>query len=71
MAANMDTTGTFDIGPGLLTFILTYLIFYAYKWTQLKAKCFHEHSLFVCIHKHYSIDEWKLFAKNHPEGTDY
>ena len=23
--------------------------------------------MFVCIHKHYSIDEWKLFAKNHPE----
>lgn len=41
MAANMDTTGTFEI-----------------------AKCFAEHSMFVCIHKHYSIDEWKTFAKN-------
>ena len=30
MAANMDTTGTFEI-----------------------AKCFAEHGLFVCIHKHY------------------
>ena len=41
MAANMDTTGTFEI-----------------------AKCFAEHGMFVCIHKHYSIDEWKTFAKN-------
>jgi len=40
MAANMDTTGTFEI-----------------------AKCFAEHGMFVCIHKHYSIDEWKNFAK--------
>merc|ERR1712183_69670 len=40
MAANMDTTGTFEI-----------------------AKCFAEHSMFVCIHKHYSVDEWKNFAK--------
>jgi GMP reductase len=32
MAANMDTTGTFEI-----------------------AKTFAEHSLFVCIHKHYRL----------------
>ena len=32
MAANMDTTGTFEI-----------------------AKCFHDHGLFVCIHKHYRL----------------
>ena len=36
MAANMDTTGTFNI-----------------------AKCFNEHGMFTCIHKHYSLDEWK------------
>jgi len=44
MAANMDTTGTFEI-----------------------AKCFHDHGLFVCIHKHYSVDEWKQFAKENPD----
>jgi len=43
MAANMDTTGTFNI-----------------------AKCFSEHGCFVCIHKHYSLDEWKAFAKEYP-----
>ncbi|KAK2113009.1 hypothetical protein P7K49_007275 [Saguinus oedipus] len=25
------------------------------------------HSLFTAIHKHYSLDDWKLFAANHPE----
>lgn len=71
MAANMDTTGTFEI-----------------------AKCFHDHGLFVCIHKHYrlknvtvifkiffltlkihfhsllnffSVNEWKQFAKENPD----
>jgi len=44
MAANMDTTGTFEI-----------------------AKCFSEHGLFVCIHKHYSVDEWVAFTKENPE----
>merc|ERR1712134_69528 len=31
------------------------------------AKCFHDHGLFVCIHKHYSVDEWKQFAKENPD----
>lgn len=60
MAANMDTTGTFEI-----------------------AKAFHEHNLFVCMHKHYSygrislficdltrhfsVEQWVQFAKNNPE----
>lgn len=44
MAANMDTTGTFEI-----------------------AKCFSDHGLFVCIHKHYSVDEWVAFTKANPE----
>lgn len=44
MAANMDTTGTFEI-----------------------AKCFAGHAMFVCIHKHYSVDEWKTFAQNNPD----
>merc|ERR1712193_495739 len=44
MAANMDTTGTFNI-----------------------AKCFNEHGMFTCIHKHYSLDEWKAFAKECPD----
>lgn len=44
MAANMDTTGTFEI-----------------------AKAFHEHNLFVCMHKHYSVEQWVQFAKNNPD----
>ncbi|XP_011886759.1 PREDICTED: GMP reductase 1 isoform X2 [Cercocebus atys] len=26
-----------------------------------------QHSMFTAIHKHYSLDDWKLFATNHPE----
>ncbi|KAM4684934.1 GMP reductase 1 isoform 4-T4 [Amazona ochrocephala] len=26
-----------------------------------------KHAMFTAIHKHYSLEEWKLFAANHPE----
>ncbi|XP_025746734.1 GMP reductase 1 isoform X3 [Callorhinus ursinus] len=26
-----------------------------------------QHSMFTAIHKHYTLDEWKLFAAHHPE----
>uniref|UniRef100_A0A8C5Y0I8 GMP reductase n=1 Tax=Microcebus murinus TaxID=30608 RepID=A0A8C5Y0I8_MICMU len=26
-----------------------------------------QHSMFTAIHKHYTLDDWKLFASNHPE----
>ncbi|XP_008567766.1 PREDICTED: GMP reductase 1 [Galeopterus variegatus] len=26
-----------------------------------------QYSMFTAIHKHYALDDWKLFAKNHPE----
>ncbi|XP_066233210.1 GMP reductase 1 isoform X2 [Saccopteryx leptura] len=26
-----------------------------------------QHSMFTAIHKHYSLDDWKLFATNHPD----
>ena len=39
MAANMDTTGTFEM-----------------------AQAFLQHDAFVCIHKHYTIEEWLKFA---------
>ncbi|XP_054447844.1 GMP reductase 1 isoform X2 [Pteronotus mesoamericanus] len=26
-----------------------------------------QHSMFTAIHKHYTLDDWKLFATNHPE----
>ncbi|XP_025069015.1 GMP reductase 1 isoform X6 [Alligator sinensis] len=26
-----------------------------------------KHSMFTAIHKHYSLEDWKLFAANHPE----
>ncbi|KPJ04195.1 GMP reductase 1 [Papilio xuthus] len=31
------------------------------------AKELSKHGLFTCIHKYYSIDEWKKFAVDHPE----
>ncbi|XP_033646708.1 GMP reductase 1-like [Asterias rubens] len=30
------------------------------------AKALASHSLFTCIHKHYSVDEWKAFAAENP-----
>lgn len=48
IAANMDTTGTFEM-----------------------AKTFAQHGMFVAIHKHYSIDEWKNFALNNPKCLKY
>ena len=29
-----------------------------------------EHKLFTAIHKHYSLDEWKLFLEQAPEGIE-
>uniref|UniRef100_A0A8C7D051 GMP reductase n=1 Tax=Oncorhynchus kisutch TaxID=8019 RepID=A0A8C7D051_ONCKI len=44
IAANMDTTGTFEM-----------------------ARVLSKHTLFTAMQKHYSLDEWKTFAVNHPE----
>uniref|UniRef100_A0A8C4HPC2 GMP reductase n=1 Tax=Dicentrarchus labrax TaxID=13489 RepID=A0A8C4HPC2_DICLA len=44
IAANMDTTGTFEM-----------------------AQVLSKHTLFTAIHKHYSVEDWKNFAANHPE----
>uniref|UniRef100_A0A674DM25 GMP reductase n=1 Tax=Salmo trutta TaxID=8032 RepID=A0A674DM25_SALTR len=46
IAANMDTTGTFEM-----------------------ARVLSKHTLFTAMQKHYSLDEWKTFAVNHPEYT--
>ncbi|XP_074644572.1 GMP reductase 2-like [Tubulanus polymorphus] len=44
IAANMDTTGTFEM-----------------------AKALGKYDIFTTIHKHYSIEAWKEFAKQNPE----
>ncbi|NXU87437.1 GMPR1 reductase, partial [Xiphorhynchus elegans] len=34
--------------------------------------CFYSpHAMFTAIHKHYSLEEWKLFAANHPECLEH
>ncbi|CAD5120419.1 DgyrCDS8987 [Dimorphilus gyrociliatus] len=48
LAANMDTTGTFEM-----------------------AIVFGKQKVFTCIHKHYSVDEWVLFAKENPSILEY
>ncbi|GAB5359970.1 hypothetical protein AAMO2058_000587400 [Amorphochlora amoebiformis] len=48
IAANMDTTGTFEMCAELA-----------------------KHKCLTAIHKHYSIEEWKKFTKEHPECLDY
>lgn len=30
-----------------------------------------EHKVLVCIHKHYTLEEWKTFAKEHKEVVPY
>ncbi|XP_014452440.1 GMP reductase 1 isoform X1 [Alligator mississippiensis] len=30
-----------------------------------------KHSMFTAIHKHYSLEDWKLFAANHPECLEH
>ncbi len=48
IAANMDTTGTFEM-------------------------CieFAKHRMLVAAHKHYSVEDWKAFAKAHPDCLPY
>lgn len=48
IAANMDTTGTFEM-----------------------AKTFTQHGMFVAIHKHYTLEEWKTFAVENPSCLDH
>uniref|UniRef100_A0A4W5LAJ6 GMP reductase n=1 Tax=Hucho hucho TaxID=62062 RepID=A0A4W5LAJ6_9TELE len=48
IAANMDTTGTFEM-----------------------ARVLSKHTLFTAMQKHYSLDEWKTFAVNHPECLEH
>nr|CAI5853216.1 unnamed protein product [Callosobruchus analis] len=35
------------------------------------AKALAKHGLFTCIHKYYSVEEWKSFAAEHPECLQY
>nr|ACO13380.1 GMP reductase 1 [Esox lucius] len=48
IAANMDTTGTFEM-----------------------ARVLSKHTLFTAMQKHYSLDDWKTFAANHPECLEH
>ncbi|MGH0144946.1 UNVERIFIED_CONTAM: hypothetical protein FKN15_031662 [Acipenser sinensis] len=48
IAANMDTTGTFEM-----------------------AQVLSKHALFIAMHKHYSVEEWKKFAVNFPECLEH
>ncbi|XP_041376383.1 GMP reductase 1-like [Gigantopelta aegis] len=35
------------------------------------AKVFAKHLMFVAIHKHYTVDEWKMFATENPQVVPY
>ncbi|XP_054620222.1 GMP reductase 1 [Dunckerocampus dactyliophorus] len=48
IAANMDTTGTFEM-----------------------AQVLSKHTLFTAVHKHYTADQWKNFAADHPECLEH
>jgi len=38
------------------------------KWMWLFS---FQHQCFTCIHKYYTVDEWKAFAAKHPEVLPY
>lgn len=48
IAANMDTTGTFEM-----------------------AKAFTQHGMFVTIHKHYTLGDWKKFVSENPDCLEH
>ena len=48
IAANMDTTGTFEM-----------------------AKQFSENKMIVCLHKHYTVEEWRKFISESPHLLEY
>ena len=48
MAANMDTTGTFEM-----------------------AQQFAKNKMIVCLHKHYSVDQWKQFISKNTDVLEY
>ncbi|XP_061615678.1 GMP reductase 1 isoform X1 [Phyllopteryx taeniolatus] len=62
IAANMDTTGTFEMAR-----VLSKL------WCLgvTSVLCPFQHTLFTAIHKHYTVEEWKNFAANHPECLEH
>lgn len=34
------------------------------------AKAFASHKMFVCIHKHYTLEQWIEFANNNPDSME-
>ena len=34
------------------------------------AKAFESHKMFVCIHKHYPVEEWVEFAESNPAALE-
>ncbi|XP_056679450.1 GMP reductase 1 isoform X2 [Monodelphis domestica] len=39
------------------------------KRSSLKSRS--EHAMFTAIHKHYTLEDWKLFATNHPDCLEH
>ncbi|KAG8510996.1 GMP reductase 1 [Galemys pyrenaicus] len=68
IVANMDTVGTFEMAVvmaqcgAVLCSADDVLV-----TPPLHARVQTQHSMFTAIHKHYTLDDWKLFAMKHPE----
>lgn len=72
IAANMDTTGTFEMAQVMskVSGSVHYWCIFNYAVCihgQVKDFVFWQHTLFTAIHKHYTVEEWKTFASNHPD----
>lgn len=71
IAANMDTTGTFDMAKVFSKVseksTLHPVISELDEFKEPASTFYLQHTLFTAIQKHYSVEDWKNFAANHPE----
>ncbi|CAG0913931.1 unnamed protein product [Notodromas monacha] len=63
IAANMDTVGTFEMAIALAKTENSLDAGRVSNVNVLSCK----YGLFTCIHKHYTINDWKKFASQHPD----
>lgn len=66
MAANMDTVGTFEVAQALNKVSMKL----RHCNCSQKFLSIFQHKAFTCIHKHYTVDEWKQFAKEQSDIFD-
>lgn len=71
MASNMDTVGTFEMAVTLAE-VSCIKVIHANNpnWWFCIVDDF-QHKCFTCVHKYYTLDDWKEFATRHPDALPY